>query len=500
MTTRMDRFARRIGGAVRQVDDAAAGALEIPQAMLGRAARIRFMTPFIVAVGVIAIATSEYGNRRLLEAFSGVERAYEERSLARSLEEAALSAESAQRGYILTEKEPYLDPYHRARESIGTLLEQLRESTADKPAARALVASLDADLKAKISEMEITMTLVEKGRRADALLVINTDEGKRRMDRIRTTFRELIALENLIIERQVEAWTDGHDRLRMVVAATIAASVVLMIVGVRLMRRMLAIEHSHTAFLAAEQVRLDQLVTERTAELTELANHLQNVREDEKAALARELHDELGAILTAARMDVAFARKRIATSPEDVEAKLQRVQGYLDQSVALKRRIIEGMVPSVLHNLGLVQALEALCAEFAANSGLDVAHQLDESADSLSREQSLALYRVAQEAMTNVQKHARAHQVTLSVIPEGGGLRLTLKDDGVGTDRAGLSRLKSHGVRGMRQRMRALNGTLEIRTAPGQGTTVEAWIPRDDPAPLPTQAPIGQDTAAGKSD
>ncbi len=483
MTSRMDRIARRIGGAVRQVDNAAADALELPQAMLGRAARIRFVTPFIVAAGVIAVATSEYGNRRLLDAFGGVERAYEERSLARSLEEAALTAESAQRGYVLTEKEPYLDPYQRARESIGKLLEQLNASTAEKPAARALIASLDADLKAKIAEMELTMVLVGKGRRADALLVINTDEGKRRMDRIRTTFRELLALENLLIERQVEAWTDGHDRLRMVVAATIAISVVLMLVGVRLIRRMLAIEHSHTEFLAAEQIRLDQLVNERTAELTELANHLQTVREDEKAALARELHDELGAILTAARMDVAFARKRIATSPDEVEAKLQRVQGYLDQSVALKRRIIEGMVPSVLHNLGLVQALESLSAEFAASSGLKVAHDLDESAESLSRAQSLALYRVAQEAMTNVQKHAQARSVTLSLVPHGSGLRLTVKDDGVGTDSAGLLRLKSHGVRGMRQRMRALNGTLDIRSTPGQGTTVEAWIPREAETP-----------------
>ncbi|MFO1321027.1 MAG: CHASE3 domain-containing protein [Burkholderiales bacterium] len=467
----------RLRGTLRRVDDAADNALEIPRAVLGRAARIRFITPVVVIAGISALAISEIGNRQLLSTFNALQDAYERRGIVRLLREATLAAETAQRGYVLTEKGPYVEPFERARDSITRRMTELHDVTIRNPAARTLALGLETDLRARLSEMELTVRLVDSGRRKDAVLVINTDEGKRRMDHVWDSLRAFEAMEQSAVDRLTEDWLRGHDRFRTLVAGAIAVSIVLMIAAVRLMRRMLVVERQHSDLLLAEQVRLDQLVGERTAELAELADHLQSVREEEKAALARELHDELGAILTAARMDVAFARRRLAVSPDDVDAKLQRVLGYLDQSVALKRRIIEGMVPSVLHNLGLIPALESLCDEFAASTGIRIARRFDEVPPTLERPRALALYRVAQEALTNVQKHARAGTVELTLRHESEELRLRIRDDGAGVDAAGLNRLKSHGVRGMRQRMTALHGHLTITSAPGEGTTVEAWLP-----------------------
>lgn len=479
MTSAIHTTLERLRGALRRVDTAADNALEIPQAVLGRAARIRFITPVVVLVGLSLLAISEIGNRQLLDTFNALQDAYERRRIVRSLDQAALAAETAQRGYVLTEKDPYLEPFQQARESIARLTDEMRAVTAGNPEAQVLAHALEADLRAKLSEMEITVKLVDSGRRSDAILVINTDEGKRRMDRVRSALRAFEAMEQSAVDRISADWVRGHDRFRLLVAGAVVLSTVLMIAAVRLMRRMLAVERRHNDLLAAEQVRLDQLVGERTAELAELADHLQTVREEEKAALARELHDELGAILTAARMDVAFARRRLPVAPQDVDAKLQRVQGYLDQSVALKRRIIEGMVPSVLHNLGLLPALESLCDEFATNAGVRIDRRLDDVPPGLERTRALALFRVAQEALTNVQKHARATTVSVMLTREPGGLRLRVRDDGTGVDLPGLNRLKSHGVRGMRQRVTALRGQLQITSAPGQGTTVEAWLPTE---------------------
>lgn len=482
MTVGIHATLERLRGALRRVDSAADNALEIPQAVLGKAARIRFITPVVLLAGLSVLATSEIGNRQLLQTFNTLQDAYERRRIVRSLDQAALAAETAQRGYVLTEKDPYLAPFQQAREAISRLTDELQTVTAGNPEAQELARGLEADLRAKISEMEITVKLVDSGRRTDAILVINTDEGRRRMDRVRTALRAFEAMEQSAVDRISADWVRGHDRFRLLVAGAIVLSTVLMIAAVRLMRRMLAVERHQSDLLAAEQVRLDHLVGERTAELAELADHLQTVREEEKAALARELHDELGAILTAARMDVAFARRRLAVAPQDVDAKLQRVQGYLDQSVALKRRIIEGMVPSVLHNLGLLPALDTLCDEFAANAGVRIDRHLDEVPSGLDRTRALALFRVAQEALTNVQKHSRATTVSVTLGREPGGLRLRIQDDGAGVDQPGLNRLKSHGIRGMRQRMTALHGRLEITSAPGQGTAVEAWLPTESDA------------------
>ena len=212
----------------------------------------------------------------------------------------------------------------------------------------------------------------------------------------------------------------------------------------------------------------------RTASLSALANHLQQVREDERGHLARELHDELGALLTAAKLDLARLKSRIGTSGPEVQERLQHLGATLNQVIALKRRIIEDLRPSALANLGLATALEILAREFSERAGLSVQAQVDEVR--LNDAAQLAVYRLVQESLTNIGKYAQARQVNVRVQPQGAQVVVTVHDDGIGFEPATLGH-GGHGLAGMRQRIEALGGQWQVQSTAGQGTTVHAWLP-----------------------
>lgn len=224
----------------------------------------------------------------------------------------------------------------------------------------------------------------------------------------------------------------------------------------------------------ADHHRLELEVARRTAELTELTRHLLTAREDERSRLARDLHDELGALLTSAKLDAARIRSRLGTTAPEAQDRLAHLVLTLNGVIALKRRIIEDLRPSSLSNLGLVATLEILAREFAQTSGLQVHCEL--RAVPLDAEADLVVYRLVQEGITNIGKHARAHEVWLGLGQEGDQVVVTLRDDGVGFDpqaRPGAA----HGLMGMRFRVLAEGGRLDVVSAPGRGTTVRVQLP-----------------------
>jgi signal transduction histidine kinase len=228
--------------------------------------------------------------------------------------------------------------------------------------------------------------------------------------------------------------------------------------------------------LQQERDLLERQVRERTATLAELATHLQEVREEERGHLARELHDELGALLTAAKLDVARLKSRLGPqlSPE-VSQRLQHLTESLNSGIALKRRIIEDLRPSSLANLGLTASLEILAREFSERSGIEVATgvepvELDES-------RQLTVYRLVQESLTNVGKYAQAKQVDISVRNYGNHVEVDIKDDGIGFD-VTQARPSTHGLAGMRHRVEASGGHLTVVSAPGKGTRIAAVLPK----------------------
>ena len=230
---------------------------------------------------------------------------------------------------------------------------------------------------------------------------------------------------------------------------------------------------------------LERTVTERTAELTALTYHLQTAREDERARLARDLHDEMGALMTSAKLDAARIRARLTAmvlpAPEALE-RLAHLIDTLNKGIALKRRIVEDLHPSSLNMLGLVVTLEIMAREFADSSGLEVVCALEPV--SLSASSNLMVYRLMQEALTNISKYAQASRVWMSLSSQGGQVEASVRDNGVGFDTRAPTR-SAHGLVGMRFRVEAEGGVLSIVASPGLGTLLLARLPAlAAPAPV----------------
>ena len=398
------------------------------------------------------------------------------RSLARDdslrLRELLTTAETAQRGFLLTGREDYLAPVQLAERELPSVLQRLRGQYESSEWA-ALVA--DASLRAneKLSELRLVVKLYREGNTPAWQGLVESDIGREKMQAVRDAVTQLDRHELGQIAREREAVTRSLTYGRLGVHGLTLLSLFGLAIFLRRNEALHKARRQHADELALERDRLDGEVARRTAELTELARHLQTVREDERAHLARELHDELGALLTAAKLDVARVRRMTKTAP-DLDERLKHMSALLDQGIALKRRIIEDLRPSALSNLGLIPALEILTQEFAQRSGLQLTLELTDSpTDDGDR---LALYRLVQEALTNVLRHAKAKNVRVSLGEADGWLQLQIRDDGQGfnPDAVGAGH---HGLLGMRYRIESLGGTLELLSQPGRGTLVLARLP-----------------------
>jgi signal transduction histidine kinase len=211
------------------------------------------------------------------------------------------------------------------------------------------------------------------------------------------------------------------------------------------------------------------------AELSELATHLQESAEVERSALAKELHDELGGLITAAKMDMAWLSTRIGASLDPAsEEKFRSVVQMLNQAMILKRRVVESLRPSLLDHFGLPVALRSHLDDNCGRAGLEyVATMPDETLD-LPPAAQLALFRVVQETLAGVVARGTARHVELVVEVEGAGYAMLIGDDGAGFDAA-----MERALVGMRHRIQTAGGTLETETRPGgQGNRVRVYVPR----------------------
>ena len=220
---------------------------------------------------------------------------------------------------------------------------------------------------------------------------------------------------------------------------------------------------------------LEKLVDERTRELSALSTHLQDLTEKEKAALARNLHDELGGLLTAAKMDLSWLQSRITGDP-DIERRLHQLGAVLDEAMDVKRRVVEDLRPSLLDHFGLPTALKAYVESACAKSGLRAEIAITAEQE-FPKNIAIALFRVVQEGMTNIVRHAHAHTVRLELANEGRLCQLLLIDDGEGIDLAHPSFRWSHGLTGARQRVRALGGRFSLESERGHGTQLRVELP-----------------------
>lgn len=264
----------------------------------------------------------------------------------------------------------------------------------------------------------------------------------------------------------------------LLLAALAAALLIVSLVALKMYwRQRLTLKELQQELQRTVQAARDRLETEvllRTAQLTELTHHLQTAREDERHRLARNLHDDLGALLTSAKLDAARIKPRLLDKAPEALDLLAHLVSTLNSGIALGRSIIEDLRPSALSNLGLVATLEILTREFAENSGIEVHCSLADVELQASAE--LMIYRMVQEATTNILKYAHASQVWVSLALEHDQVAVSVRDDGVGFDSRVRAR-SAYGLVGMRFRVEAEGGTLSLVSAPGQGTLISVKLP-----------------------
>jgi PAS domain S-box-containing protein len=222
---------------------------------------------------------------------------------------------------------------------------------------------------------------------------------------------------------------------------------------------------------AEENLRVSQ------KQLRELALHLESVREDERTNLAREIHDELGQLLTGLKMDTSWMSKRIPQSETSLIGKAEAMGGLIDEAIETVKRVSAQLRPAVLDYLGLAAAIEWQTKELEKHSEISFEFKSHPRDIVLDRDRSTAIFRICQEALTNVVRHASATKVKVTLKEEPGSVILKVRDNGKGIEKEQLSDPKAFGIIGMRERAYSWGGEVEINGIPGKGTAVVVSIP-----------------------
>jgi len=353
----------------------------------------------------------------------------------------------------------------------------LRQLYAHHPNETLRVDKLADHVARKLAELDIGVRM-RKTENTDAWkFVIDTDVGRQEMDSIRKETTRLVESSNFSVEKGQTQIGRALQLSRIGIALIGLAGLMAFYLYLRQTQALQSSGARQQEVLQRERNALESVVHERTATLTELATHLQNVRETERGYLARELHDELGSLLTAAKLDVARLKSRLTDAPEAV-LRLQHLTELLNSGIALKRRIIEDLRPSSLSNLGLIASLEILGREFGEHAALEVEMALEPV--TLGESQQLTVYRMVQESLTNIGKYADARETTIVLKNYGTHVIIEVSDNGKGFDVTQV-RPSTHGLAGMKHRVEAAGGKLTIASKQGEGTTLTAMLPQNTP-------------------
>jgi len=246
----------------------------------------------------------------------------------------------------------------------------------------------------------------------------------------------------------------------------------------RLSRLVPAVQRAmREAVVRNERKRAEDKLRRSMEQLRALSVYLQYVREDERIRISRQVHDELGQALTGLKMDLYWLANRLPKKYRTVHEKTRAMSAHIDATIQTVRRIATELRPGILDDLGLVAAIEWQAQEFQKRTGIECVVSSDLKDTILDQDLNTAFFRIFQETLTNIIRHAQASRVDVNLRQEEGALVLEVKDNGRGISEAELNDTRSIGVLGMRERAALLQGELQITGVPGQGTTVAVRIP-----------------------
>ena len=437
-----------------------------------KSTRLGFWLACAAALAIVFV--SELSYRNAVKSLNELGSMNQARVSILRLQRGLLNAETAQRGYLLTGRKEYLEPYEKALTAIKEGLHHLDQHFQDTLEEKELLSKLHQATESRLSEIELTIRMHDQGNTGAATEMVLSGIGREQMI-------DTVAVSDELLQHETFRVVEGRKKIyrtllisRTTLASLCAVAILAIFMYLRQSSKLLHQQLERQELVQSERDRLEVEVTRRTATLTELTRHLQTAREDERKRVARDLHDELGALLTSAKLDVARVKARLIRAEPEALGLLMHLVDTLNNCVALKRSIIEGLQPSSLSHLGLVATLDILAREFAEQTGIElhlelVPVQLDPTLE-------LVMYRVVQEATTNVAKYAHARNLWITLGEKDGDIHLSVRDDGVGFDTATQPK-SAHGLTGMRFRIEAEGGSLAVESTPEKGTSIRVTLP-----------------------
>lgn len=383
----------------------------------------------------------------------------------------ALQAENAQRRFLITADARHLPQMESGLGDAQTRLDELIAVYRGlDPAALPVLERAKAGLSDQMQQMRRDIGLRQDGQPAAAALA-QAELTVLDMQSVLQGLQDLRRSEEEKVQAELAQWrATVHANSTIGFASMLFTIAVLVVLGL-LVSRDIRRRESYASALTAQ-------IEARTAELRDLGRHMGRVAEAEKYALARELHDELGGLLVAMRMDLAQIRKRLAaTSNPELQPHWDRVEQALGAGLELKRRVIEELRPTLLDNMGLFTALRWLASQRAEQAQLKLTtFGLDEDIE-LPPDTGIAVFRSVQEAISNVVKHSGASQLTVTAEVDDDELVVRVADDGHGVPVDAEQRAGAHGLKQMRFRMESVGGTLRVSQRQPAGTLVELAVP-----------------------
>lgn len=383
-----------------------------------------------------------------------------------------VDAEASALSFLLMRSDVYLEPYRNTAARLEPLMASMNF---DIPPGSDDHADFQALKRLVDAKFHYLGEMLSHGKVPVALSQDHGELGKQLMDEIRVRLAVLKARREKAHQDLENMYLARADNIQYMGYVLGIASLLLIISLFLVQQRQVALRARIHELLKTENSRLEAKVAARTRELSNLASNLTNAQEEERQHIARELHDEMGSALTAAKMDASWLRRSLGTRVDDsIQERLLRLIENIGGTISLTRRLVDDLQPPLLKGLGLTEALRSLGQQFEIDMPVEMSfpeHELN-----LSAEQSLALFRVAQESLTNVRKYAKASQVKLSLQEEGGVVLLSIRDNGVGFDTQDIE-LHGHGIAGIKHRTQMFHGSLTLSSSPGKGTHIEVRIP-----------------------
>jgi signal transduction histidine kinase len=449
--------------------------------------RLTARIAFVIAIGLLLVcAILVYSTvLNLAESERLVTHTHQVQELLAGTESAIASAARARLSYAFSGDDAALEQYKRYVAHIPVVLNNLRQSTADNPKQKEPCNQLEALVNDRIQLWEKSVALKQSGQQAPAGQPDVTRQSVLVADEIVSITDAMRSEEAKLLEQRTTALHVHFVFLVFILSITFIAAVMLLLWHYRLLRDELhAREWAQQEAAAAAKTAVEAERKAHASEAAALASQnaarrlnarLLQLRDDERRKFSRELHDSIGQYLAAAKMMLE------SLSDRDTDPRYAECVNLLDQSIKETRTISHLLHPTGLDEVGFTVAATSYAEGFAQRSGLRLDIQISEPAKRLPREVEIALFRVLQEALTNIHRHSKSTSAELrfEVGPET--VVLTIRDKGVGIPNEVLERFRSSstsgvGLAGMRERIRELGGTFEVESG-SEGTCVRVVVP-----------------------